>query len=198
MPTADTRCASTGGRNPTARGAPRRLPQRPPNVGSAPPRPTGPSPSTCRVHGSGSPGNSVACDQKGADGERPCRRPASPPAGNPTYHVAARNRKGVGARLDVSRTCASDTSALNLVAAATDHGEGEPRCALWSATPREAGCRLPARASDGACRIPGYQAALEDPDLGVCPVLLTRPMGLSELVLSKTKVPAHCAGPRGP
>lgn len=49
MPTADTRCASAGGRNPTARGAPRRLPQRPPNVGSAPPRPTGPSPSPCRV-----------------------------------------------------------------------------------------------------------------------------------------------------
>lgn len=107
-------------------------------------------------------------------------------AGNPTYHVAARNRKGVGARLDVSRTCASDASALNLVAAATAHGVAGPRCALWSTMPREAGCRLPARASDGACRIPGYQAAVEDPDLGVCPMLLTRPM------------PAHCAGPRGP
>ncbi|KFG87444.1 hypothetical protein MANI_001849 [Metarhizium anisopliae] len=104
-------------------------------------------------------------------------------AGNPTYHVAARNRNGVGARLDVSRTCASDARALNLAAAATAHGVAGPRCA--------GRCRLPARASDGVCRIPGYQAALEDPDSGVCPVLLTRPMGLSELVLSKTKVPAH-------
>ncbi|KAH0595511.1 hypothetical protein MHUMG1_06686 [Metarhizium humberi] len=78
-------------------------------------------------------------------------------AGNPTYHVAARNRNGVGARLDVSRTCASDARALNLSAAATAHGEGEPRCALWSATPRgevsSAGASVRWRMPD--TRIPG-------------------------------------------